>query len=228
VTARDRWLAALWPHVRSHLPAPPAVVVEIGCGSHGGFVPRLADTGYQPLGIDPEAPEGPLFRRGAFERSDLPDPVDAMVACTSLHHVADPAEVVDKIASGLIPGGAVIVIEWDWHRFDEATAQWCFARLGPPEPHHWLRGRHDDWIASGQSWTSYLHAWAAEHGLHAWERLLSELDGRFDRVACAAGPYFFADLAGTSEADEMDAIDAGRIRATRVDYVGRAPGLAPR
>ena len=40
------------------------------------------------------------------------------------------------------------------------------------------------------------------------------------------GPYFFADLAGTSDADERAAVDAGRIRATRIDYVGTKPSSA--
>jgi hypothetical protein len=35
------------------------------------------------------------------------------------------------------------------------------------------------------------------------------------------GPYFFADLAATSEADEQAAIDADLIRANRIQYAGR-------
>jgi len=34
------------------------------------------------------------------------------------------------------------------------------------------------------------------------------------------GPYFFPDLACTTEADEQAAIDGGHIRPTRIDYVG--------
>jgi len=33
--------------VRDRLPAPPARVVEIGCGSLGGFVPALRSSGYE-------------------------------------------------------------------------------------------------------------------------------------------------------------------------------------
>jgi hypothetical protein len=42
-----RWLTAVWPVVRSRLPAPPARVVEICCGSIGGFVPMLGASGYE-------------------------------------------------------------------------------------------------------------------------------------------------------------------------------------
>jgi len=32
MTPDERWLAALWPSVRAPLPAPPARVLQIGCG----------------------------------------------------------------------------------------------------------------------------------------------------------------------------------------------------
>jgi hypothetical protein len=35
------------------------------------------------------------------------------------------------------------------------------------------------------------------------------------------GPRFFPELAGISEEDEQAAIDAGVIRATRIDYAAR-------
>ena len=42
----------------------------------------------------------------------------------------------------------------------------------------------------------------------------------FNRVHLADGPYFFPDLPQMTEKDELAAIEAGEIRATRVDYVG--------
>ena len=47
------------------------------------------------------------------------------------------------------------------------------------------------------------------------------MQGRFDCEALAYGPYFFPDLASTSEADEQTAIDAGQIQANRIQYHGR-------
>jgi hypothetical protein len=51
--------------------------------------------------------------------------------------------------------------------------------------------------------------------------LLRLLDQSFDRQHLSRGAYAFPDLAGTSEEDELAAIEAGEIRATRIDYVGR-------
>lgn len=222
MTSDERWLAALWPRIRSHLPAPPAVVVEVGCGPLGGFVPMLREVGIDAVGVDPRAPDGAGFDRIEFERSALPTRVDAVVACTSLHHVTQPGEVLDKISGSLAPNGLVIVVEWDWESFDEATAQWCFERLGPPPPRSWLHRRQSEWTASGQPWARYLGAWADEHRLHSGRGLVRDLDQRFDRLICESGPYFFPELATTSEADELHAIDMGEIQAARIEYVGRA------
>jgi hypothetical protein len=197
------------------------MIVELGCGRHGGFVPRLLDSGYEAIGIDPVAPEGDAFHRIEFEHSDLPARLGGVVACTSLHHVAEPGQVLDKIVGALSPSGVMLVVEWDWESFDGATARWCFERLGPPDREGWLRRRRDEWTASAQSWEDYLRSWARQERMHSGQGLLRELEQRFERVACERGPYFFPDLADTSEAEELEAIEAGQIRATRIDYVGR-------
>ncbi len=218
MTADERWLAAVWPFVRGSLPAAPARVAEIGCGPLGGFVPRLERAGYAVTGIDPEAPQGSSYRQVEFEHWDIPSRVEAIVACTSLHHVADLAEVLDLIEAALVPGGVVVIVE----RFDEATARWCFGRLPDPggDP-GWLHRRHAEWRESGQSWDACLQSWVQAEGLHAGLDVLNGLDARFDRLALGFGPYFFPDLGGTSEADEQAAIDSGLIKANRIQYVGR-------
>ena len=221
MTPEDRWLASIWPAVRLYLPPAPAFIVEIGCGRLGGFVPRLRDNGYEAVGIDPVAPDGSGYRQIEFEHSDLARPLDGVIACTSLHHVTDPGQVLDKVAGALAPDGRVIVIEWDWEGFDEATARWCFGRLGGSGGDSWLARRYDDWMASGRTWEDYFPAWAHQHGLHGARRILRDLDGRFQRISCTRGPYFFSELFETSEADELEAINAGRIQPARIDYVGR-------
>jgi SAM-dependent methyltransferase len=219
--AAERWLTAVWPVVRGRLPASPARVVEVGCGPFGGFVPLLRSSGYEAVGVDPEAPEGEDYRRVEFERVEEFAGVDAVVASASLHHVADPAEVIDRIASAIRPGGTLVVVEWDWESFDEATADWCFRRLGPGEETGWLQRRREGWLAAGEPWGVYLRGWAAQERLHAAGTLLRLLDGRIDRVHLARGPYFFPQLEKTSPEDEAAAIQRGEIRATRIDYVGR-------
>jgi SAM-dependent methyltransferase len=221
MTHDDRWLAAVWPFVRGQLPPPPAPVLEVGCGPLGGFVPALLAAGYPAVGVDPNAPEGPDYHQVEVEGYDPSWPVGCVVASVSLHHVADLEEVLGRLEAMLAPGGVLVVAEWAWERFDEATARWCFARLAPPPPGEepgWLHAHQERWAASGQPWDGYLRGWAEQEGLHPGERIVEALDARFARRFHAEGPYFFADLDGTDEAAEQAAIDAGQIRACGIRH----------
>ncbi|MGH2442854.1 MAG: class I SAM-dependent methyltransferase, partial [Chloroflexota bacterium] len=180
MTPDNRWLAETWPFVRAQIPTPPAQVVEIGCGSLGGFVPALRAEGYRAIGIDPHAPEGSWYRQIQFEQYEFSGPVDAVIACTSLHHLHDLNGAIDRIASSLVNGGTLVVIEWVRERFDEATAAWAFARLAPTDEPRWLHGHRERWHASEQSWGSYLSEWAEGAGLHPTENILAALATRFD------------------------------------------------
>src|SRR5437764_7660461 len=101
MTPGERWLAATWPFVRSGLPTPSARVVDLGCGPLGGFVPMLRAGSYDAVCIDPQAPEEAHYQRIEFERADLPQQVDAVIASTSLHHIADPAQVINRMTGTL-------------------------------------------------------------------------------------------------------------------------------
>jgi SAM-dependent methyltransferase len=226
VTPDDPWLAAAWPFVRSQLPPAPVRVLEIGCGPLGGFVPALLDGGYQAVGVDPEAPEGSDYRRIQFEQYEPPQPVESAVASLALHHVADLDAVLDRLAASLAPGGVLVVVEWAWERFDEATARWCFARLAPPAPGvepGWLHRHQERWAASGQPWEGYCRTWAEQEGLHRSEAIVAGLDARFERQRHAREPYLFAELADTSEAEEQAAIHAGLIQAVGIRYAATRP-----
>jgi SAM-dependent methyltransferase len=221
MTPDDPWLGAVWPFVRGQLPPAPAGLLEVGCGTVGGFVPALLDGGYQAVGVDPEAPAGADYRRIEFERYEPSHPVECVVASLSLPHVADLDEALDRLAALLAPGGVLVVVEWAWERFDEATARWCSDRLAPPVPGvepSWLQRHQERWGASGKPWDGYLRDWAEQEGLHPGEAILRGLDARFTRRFHATGPYFFADLADTSEAEEQAAIDSGLIQAGGIRY----------
>lgn len=220
-TPDEQWLAALRPFVRDHLPPAPARVLEIGCGPLGGFVPELTAKGYHAAGVDPEAPKGPSYHQIEYEQY-VQQQMDAVVACTSLHHVTDLDEVLDRVASALTPGGTFVVIEWAYERFDEPTAAWCFDRLPPPQPENgWLQRHRDAWGASGQDWETYLAAWAHGKDLYAGQTIIKALHARFESHLLEREPYFFPDLDNTTEQAEQAAIDAKQIQPTGIRYVGR-------
>ncbi|HET6174343.1 MAG TPA: class I SAM-dependent methyltransferase [Gaiellales bacterium] len=218
----ERWLASLLPFVRAQLPPAPARVIEIGCGTLGGFVPALLGDGYDATGVDPKAPEAAAYRRTRFEDCEPGEPADVIVACRSLHHVADLDEIAGRAAGALRPGGTIVVVEWAWERLDEQSARWCFERLEtiPPVEAGWLHRRRDGWLASGETWEAYFAGWAAKESLHRSDEVVTALDARFARRLLEYGPYLLVDLADDTEAEEQAAIDAGTIRGTGIRYAG--------
>jgi hypothetical protein len=88
--------------------------------------------------------------------------------------------------------------------------------------------RRAEWRESGQPWDACLRSWADAEGLHAGQDIVAGRDARFDCQVLAYGPYFFADLAGTSDADKQAAaIDSGLIQANRIQYTGRRESPPP-
>jgi SAM-dependent methyltransferase len=176
----------------------------------------MARTGHSVTAIDPRAPEGPIFRRVRIEELPDPGPFDHVVASLSLHHVEDIGRVLDKIADLLRAGGTLVVVEFAWDRFNEATAEWALERLpasSSPEKPSWLQHRCWEWARGGQGGTrapagTYFAGWESAEGMHGSRRMLDELGRRFDKCLFEWVPYLYPDLdEGTSEADESAAIE---------------------
>src|SRR4029453_6755835 len=109
--------------VQEHLQAAPARVLEVGCG-RGDLARALTHAGHRVVAIDPDAPDGDLFRHPALEDCPERQPFDAVVASLALHPVADLARAFDKIAALLRPRGRLIVNEHPIDRLDQPTARW--------------------------------------------------------------------------------------------------------
>ena len=184
--------------VLSHLPPPPRRVLEVGCG-RGELALALDAAGYDVIAVDPEAPEGPIFRQTAIEDLDEPGPFDAVIASFSLHHVHDLDGVLDQLRGLLAPEGMVILDEFGWDLLDEQTAE-QYDR----DPAEW-RAEHDD--------------------LHGFERLRGALDARFDEQHFSPEPYFSRHH-GADEDEEHELIAAGKIRPLGFRYVGRKSGAS--
>jgi SAM-dependent methyltransferase len=114
-------VAELIDLVLSQLPPPPRRVLEVGCGN-GEVALALADEGYEVVAIDPEAPEGPIFRRITIEELDDPGPFDAVFASLSLHHVHDLGAALDKLVR--ILRGPLVLNEHAWDRLEPMTPEW--------------------------------------------------------------------------------------------------------
>ena len=200
--------------LRGHLPDPPARVLDVGCGQ-GELTTALAVAGYDVLGIDPNAPDGELFRRLKLEEvPDADEPFDAVVASLSLHHVRDLDAGLDTIVRLLSPAGVLVLDEFAWDRMDEPTMDW-------------LRGQRGAVAAAGggagpSSLEELRSEWDAEHlGLHGYDAMRAALDERFVERAFEWTPHLHRNLGGvTSGALEQALVDAGAIRALGFRYAG--------
>ena len=224
----ERWQKRVEEFVLGHIGDPPARVLEVGCGE-GELARAMARAGHSVTAIDPQAPEGSLFQRVRIEEFSDPGPFDYVVASLSLHHVEDLGSALDKIANLLRAGGALVVVEVAWDRFDEATAQWALERLPAAtssEKPSWLQRRCWEWARGGQGGTrapaeAHFAGWAREEGFHTSRQMRGELGRRFIERLFAWVPYLYPNLDDdTSEAEESAAIVTGTINATGFRYVG--------
>jgi SAM-dependent methyltransferase len=189
--------------VLAALPAPAARILEVGCGT--GELARAMDAaGYRVLAIDPQAPEGPTFRRTTLEALDEAGPFDAAVATYALHHIESLNPALDRIAGLLTPHGRLIIEEFGWDRLDPATARWYGQQQGEP------------------SVESVLAKWGAEHdGLHGYAAMRRALEERFAECSFDWRPYLYRCLEREDlETSEREAIAQNEIRAVGFRYVG--------
>jgi SAM-dependent methyltransferase len=198
--------------VTSHLPAPPARVLEVGCGS-GEIVLETARRGFEVVGIDPDAPQGAPFLKVTLEEFSPSERFDAVVANRSLHHIDDLQGGIDKIHTLLRSEGALILNEFAWDRMDQATAAWYRGHGQKP-------GHKDESLLPG----NFPDAWVAEHeGLHGFEAMRAEVGRRFDEVLFEWAPYiahYYLER-DDLEGEEERLIKSGAIRAIGFRYVGR-------
>jgi hypothetical protein len=189
--------------VLSALPPPPARVLEVGCGA-GNLARALDGAGFGVLGIDPKAPEGPIFRRTTLEELDEAGLFEAAVARYSLHHIETLNPALNRIANFLTPEGKLIIEEFGWDRFDQATAEWYGQQQGEPLVE------------------SVLADWRTEHeGLHGYAEMRGALDRRFNEEFFEWRPYLYRCLERDDlEPREREAITRGEIRAVGFRYVG--------
>jgi SAM-dependent methyltransferase len=189
--------------VLSALPPPPSSVLEVGCGA--GHLARALDAaGHRMIAVDPEAPEGEIFRRTTLEELGDAGPFDAAVASYALHHIEGLDRAVGRIANLLNPDGRLVIEEFGWDRVDRATADWYSRQRG---------------LSSAEA---VLAAWETEHeGLHGYGDMQRALDGHFRQDFLEWRPYLYRRLERDDiERTERAAIERGDIQTVGFRYVG--------
>lgn len=188
-------------------------MLEVGCGA-GELARALHRAGHDVVAIDPEAPEGPIFRRVTLEVFTEHGPFDAVVASRSLHHLEDLDEALEKVVGLLHAEGVLVLDEYAKERFDRPTAEWyckrwraLAAKGGKAAP-----GSLDECRREREQ---------EEAEIHGYKAMRAALDQRFRERFFSWVPYLYRELEGlVSEEREQALVDAGAIRATGFRYVG--------
>jgi SAM-dependent methyltransferase len=117
-------------HLKPLLPAPPAGVLEAGCG-RGALAAALADLGYRVTGVDRDAE----MAAAAGERGvpviqadvrDVSGEYDVVLFTRSLHHAESLDDILAHAVTLLAPGGQVIIEEFAWERVNQAAADFLY------------------------------------------------------------------------------------------------------
>lgn len=168
IVAVPHTLASLKPL----LPAPPARVLEAGCG-RGALAAALTDLGYQVTGVDRDADmAAAAAERGVrVVRADVRDisgEYDAVLFTRSLHHAESLEDILAHAVTLLAPDGQVIIEEFAWERVDNAAADFLYDTMALLV----ATGVLDAEVPTGDR----LDAWTAGHDfLHRGSAMLAAM-----------------------------------------------------
>jgi SAM-dependent methyltransferase len=128
----------LWHLVAEVLPAAPARVLDVGCGT-GTPSLELARAGHDVTAIDPDPTAielaGRTVHKGrpgrlAYNQSDVATwaadeaTFDVVVTTRTLHHLPEPAEALNQMRHWLRPGGRFVCVDFLHDPFDRRAARW--------------------------------------------------------------------------------------------------------
>jgi len=208
-------LAAFTEFVLLQLPRAPARVLEVGCGD-GQVALALADAGYSVTAIDPNAPDGTIFRRTTLEEFRDDGEFDGVVASLSLHHVEAVDTALDRIVGLLRPGGLLVLEEFAKEHLAGATARWYYHQRQA------LAAAGVEDAAVPEDFAAWLDDWGRGHAdVHPFAELRREIDRRCAERYFGWTPYLFDyRLDDELEPLERKLVEAGAIEATGFRYVG--------
>jgi len=203
-------VVSLTDFVLTHLPAPSARVLEVGCGN-GELARALDAAGYEVTAIDSAAPDGPIFRRIKLEELEDDARFDAVVAARVFHHMGENLEPnLDRVARALEGGGPFVLDEFGPDRLDEVTAAW-------------YEGQRLILAAAGRpSDRPSAEQWAQHHvSVTPSDVLLAAVRSRFDEHVSDDVPYLWRYLDGVASAElEESLVSMGAIRPLGFRFVG--------
>jgi hypothetical protein len=232
--------------VRASLEAaglPGGPLLEVGAGD-GALAAWLTDRGVDVTAIDvnPDAvaraaAAGRTVEEADFLRYQPADgrpPVRAVAFTLSLHHIGD-VEAALAHAASLVPGGLILLDEFDYERADAAAAAFFFDQRSVLAAAG--LDREPDVDPVGDPVAAWARRYGEEHRIAPGEQMLAALARHCDDVTVQPGPHLARLLsfhldpeAGATPAvsRRLHALEAARIDAGTLPPIGlRTIGRVP-
>jgi SAM-dependent methyltransferase len=212
-------------------------VLEVGAGS-GHLARRLQADGFSVTALDLSPPPnieplGVRWVQGDFLAFE-DEPFDAVLFTASLHHITPLSGALERARALLVPGGVLVVDDFDLEAPDEATARWYY------EVQELLvaTGAYDACRLRAPRDLPPLQRWQAEHEhhdapLHNGRAMLAQIETSFRSREVTRGPYLYRYICrGTSNlgvAQHVLSVETRRIADGSLQPVGlRVVARSPR
>jgi SAM-dependent methyltransferase len=213
-------LAAMAGWVIANTPTG-ARVLEIGSGD-GALTERLAASGVDVLGVDPNGTASPHVQLVAFDDLDAA-PFDVVFASVSLHHLPDPERTVASLRRLTKAGTVLLVREFDRVLVaDEPTLRWWYYQR---RAHEAACGVGPDETPISDSFDEFVVAWREQmhHHVLPWSTVRDTLrDAGFTTESEQPTTYLYRwGLRESVRALEEDLASEGAINRVGVLWSGR-------
>ena len=219
-------------YLKRVLPAPPARVLDVGCGS-GALLRALGAEGYAVLGIDTDAESiarAEALGGRAVEADFLSfedEPFDVVYFGSSLHHIFPLSAALARTQELLARGGLLVAEEFDIESVDASTARWSYdldsvlhaaGVLGTDEhAHH--EGHHEPSNPADTRGHAERHdaleRWRIEHlhdpPLTPGEDMVAGIAATFQVRLVEQGPYLYRTFCERLETSKRGAAVGRRI-----------------
>jgi SAM-dependent methyltransferase len=208
-------------------------VLEVGAG-RGHLARRLGADGFEVTALDLALPMQDSSGVRWVEQDFLAfedEPFDAVVFTASLHHVCPLAAALDRATQILVPGGVLVVDDFDLEAPDEETLRWYYEVQELLAVAGAYDAGHIDAAYDGTA----VERWRAAHehhgaALHTGGAMLSAIAERFGPPSVTREPYQYRYISrGASSPDvarhvlavETRRIAEGSLRAVGLRIVAR-------
>jgi SAM-dependent methyltransferase len=216
-----------------HLPAPPARLLEVGCGA-GDFALALQQRGYHVTALDQGEQNVARARAKGVNAATASwphfddQPFDAILFTRSLHHIRPVRAAVQRAHELLKDGGTLIIEDFAFYETSEATVLW-FKNVVDVLDAARVLNHEEHRFASRIAQADGLDAWHHSHAEIASEaEMLDAVQSMFELQTGAAIPHLYRYISQVVKPEVADSVVAAVLKferaahaAGQIDLIGR-------